>query len=114
MDSDYIGSIQNARWNTQASGWLMRTPSWMEGGFKTGPRVSNRQFSSGGGGRSALNLDWSRTDTTAGGIKFATRVQNRPTKQVSQEEQAQRNERGQRLGEAINARFGGSSGAPTP
>jgi hypothetical protein len=111
MDTDYIGQIQNARWNTQASGWLMRTPSWMEGGFKSGPRVSQRQFSAGGGGQSALHLDWSRTDPAAGGIKFATRAQDRTSK-MSEEDEQRMKDQGDRLGKAISTAVANKYGTP--
>lgn len=80
MDSDYIGSIQNARWNTQASGWLMRTPSWMEGGFKSGPRISQRQFSPPSAG---IHQNWGRIQETDGSaIKFTSRNQIRGRKTI--------------------------------
>lgn len=40
-DNDYIGEIQNQRLNQQWSNSMQwSTPSWMRGGFKEGPRVS--------------------------------------------------------------------------
>jgi hypothetical protein len=74
MDTDYIGQIANARWNSQTSGWLMRTPAWMEGSFKSGPRVSQRQFSAPHVG---IRQNWGRSDIAEGGIKFNSRTQNR-------------------------------------
>jgi hypothetical protein len=39
-DNDYIGQLQNSRWQTFNAGYLNRTPSWMQGDFKQGTSVS--------------------------------------------------------------------------
>lgn len=77
MNTDYIGQIANTRWNSQTSGWLMRTPAWMEGSFKAGPRISQRQFSAPSAG---IRQNWGRSDIADGGIKFMSRAQGRSDK----------------------------------
>lgn len=101
MDTDYIGQIQNARWNTQTSGWLMRTPSWMEGGFKSGNRISQRQFSPPSAG---IQQNWGRiSDTDESAIRFNSRNQIRANRTI-----------GGQAGSAIAGYFmGGKGGAPT-
>lgn len=58
----------------------MRTPSWMEGGFKSGPRVSQRQFSPPNAG---IHQNWGRIQETDGSaIKFNSRNQIRANRTI--------------------------------
>ena len=43
-DNDYIGQLQNSRWQSLNAGYLNRTPSWMRGDFKQGNRVSQQRY----------------------------------------------------------------------
>jgi len=49
-DNDYIGQLQNSRWQSLNAGYLNRTPSWMRGDFKQGNRVSQQRYQAVDGG----------------------------------------------------------------
>lgn len=43
-DNDYIGNLQNSRWQSLNAGYLNRTPSWMQGDFKQGTPTSTARY----------------------------------------------------------------------
>ena len=60
-ENDYIGNIQTNRWNSLNQGYLSRTPSWMQGEFKQGPRVGTQRFQAT---TSGARLNWGQGDTS--------------------------------------------------
>ena len=82
-DNDYIGEIQNQRLNQQWSNSMQwSTPSWMQAGFKQGPRVSQaprfRPPSIG------MRLNWGANEHimdrgfNKGGEKWSDRYKDKP------------------------------------
>jgi hypothetical protein len=87
-ENDYIGNIQTNRWNSLNQGYLSRTPSWMQGEFKQGPRVGTQRFRATSSG---ARLDWGQGDTSprvhAFGAKPKTRSQRLNQSQDSDQPQ---------------------------
>ena len=53
-DNDYIGQLQNSRWQSYNAGYLNRTPSWMQGDFKQGHFTSQNKYQAVDGGTRQL------------------------------------------------------------